>query len=69
MQDFREQTGVTFRLAADESTTLGQLARPRGVDAPFPRGVVIDRNLVIRANKRSFDAAETQALIDSLLAE
>ena len=69
VQDFREQTGVTFPLLADEGDTIFQIALPRGTGMPYPRDVVVDENLVIRSNKNSFDPVEMQQLIDELLAE
>ncbi|MBX2801795.1 MAG: hypothetical protein KTR31_29215 [Myxococcales bacterium] len=68
--DFREQTGVTFRLAPDELDTLSQFSFPDGVSgAPYPRDVVVDKDLVVRSIKSSFNPLETQELIDQLLAE
>ena len=69
VDDFRQQTGVTFPLLPDVSHTLGQFTFPPGVQFPYPRDVVVDKNLTIRAIKNSFDADETRELIDQLLAE
>ena len=68
VQDFQEQTGVTFPLVVDETFSIARVEVPRGTDFPFPRDVVIDQDLVIRSNKNSFDSAEMRALIDELLA-
>ena len=68
VQDFREQTGVTFPLVVDQGETLYRVALPRGTAAPYPRDLVIDQDLVSRSNKNSFDAVEMQQLIDELLA-
>jgi len=69
VDDFRQQTGVTFPLVPDEKLTLNQFRFPPGVDFPYPRDVVVGKDLTIRSIKNSFDADETRALIDQLLAE
>lgn len=69
VDDFREQTGVTFRFVPDETFSLGQFAFPPGVAFPYPRDVVVDRDLTIRSIKNSFDADEMTALVEALLAE
>lgn len=67
--DFAEQTGVTFPLVPDEAYTLGQFAFPPGVNFPYPRDVVVDKNGIVRSIKNSFSEAEMVALIEELLAE
>lgn len=65
---FLEQTGITFPVVADEGT-LYDFAFPEGVGYPYPRDIVIDKNLVVRAVKNSFNVTEMDALIEDLLAE
>ncbi len=66
--DFIKQTGVTFPIVADQNT-LSQLAFPEGVGYPYPRDVVIGKDLKIRSIRNSFSVDETEALIQALLAE
>ncbi len=68
LADFREQTGVTFPLLPDEAT-LRQFAFPPGVGYPYPRDIVVDKNLRVRSIKNSFHPEEMEALIQQLLAE
>jgi hypothetical protein len=68
LADFLEQTGVTFPIEADRGT-LSKLAFPPGVGYPYPRDVVIGKDLVVRSIKNSFNASEMDALVQSLLAE
>jgi len=68
LADFAEQTGVTYPLVKDPGT-LGQFAFPAGVGYPYPRDVVIDKNLKIRSIKNSFNAKEMDTLVQQLLAE
>lgn len=65
---FVEQTGVSFPILADQGT-LSEIAFPEGVGYPYPRDVVIGKDLRVRSIRNSFNAAETRALIESLLAE
>ncbi len=69
LDDFREQTGVTFPLVSDEGYTLGKIEYPSGVGYPYPRDVVIGKDGVIRSIKNSFDIDEMDALIQQLLQE
>lgn len=66
--DFLEQTGITFPVLADQGT-LYDFAYPEGVGYPYPRDIVIDKNLQVRAIKNSFNVAEMDALVQTLLAE
>lgn len=65
---FVEQTGVSFPIVADQGT-LSQLVFPTGVGYPYPRDVVIDKELRIRSIRNSFNAAETRELVEKLLKE
>ena len=69
LEDFREQTGVTYPFVSDVNGTLGQLAFPPGVGYPYPRDVVIGKDLTVRAIKNSFDLAEMDTLVQQLLRE
>lgn len=65
---FIEQTGVTFPIVSDQGS-LYQLDFPIGVGYPYPRDVVVGKDLTIHAIKNSFDVEEMDALIGQLLAE
>ena len=65
---FIEQTGVTFPIVSDQGS-LAQLDFPIGVGYPYPRDVVVGKDLTIHAIKNSFDVEEMDALISQLLAE
>lgn len=65
---FLEQTGVSFPLVADNGTK-GQFAFPPGVGYPYPRDVVIGKDLTVRSVKNSFNVAEMDSLIQQLLNE
>ncbi len=69
LDDFREQTGVTFPFAADVNSTLGQLSFPPGVGYPYPRDVVIGKDLTVHSIKNSFDLGEMDELVQQLLRE
>ena len=66
--NFIEQTGITFPVVADNNT-LYQFSYPSGVGYPYPRDIVIGKDLTVRSIKNSFNVAEMDALIQSLLAE
>ena len=67
--DFIEQTGVTFPIVVDEASTLGEFAYPQGVGYPYPRDVVVGKDLTVRSIRNSFDVHEMDTLIQQLLAE
>ena len=67
--DFIEQTGVTFPVIPDEGSTLSQFDFPGGVGYPYPRDVVIGKDLTVRSIRNSFDAEEMTTLVEQLLAE
>ncbi len=66
--DFIEQTGITFPVLADEGT-LYDFVFPPGVGYPYPRDIVIGKDLTVRSIKNSFNVTEMDALIQALLAE
>jgi hypothetical protein len=68
VQDFREQTGVTFPLLGDQGT-LWQFSFPEGVGYPYPRDVIVGKDLRVRAIRNSFDVGEWTQLVEELLAE
>jgi hypothetical protein len=68
LDDFAEQTGVTFPLVKDKGT-LYKFAFPEGVGYPYPRDVVIGKDLTVRSIKNSFDPNDIDELIQQLLAE
>lgn len=67
--DFIEQTGVTYPVVADPNFSLGAFAFPPGVGFPYPRDVVIGKDLTVRSIKSSFDVGELADLVDRLVAE
>lgn len=68
LDDFLEQTGVTFPLVKGQNT-LYQFAYPQGVGYPYPRDVVVGKDLTVRSIKNSFDAKDMDGLVKQLLAE
>jgi hypothetical protein len=68
LDDFAEQTGVTFPLVKDQGT-LYKFAFPEGVGYPYPRDVIIGKDLTVRSIKNSFDPNDIDELIQQLLAE
>ena len=69
LDDFRQQTGVTYPFASDVPGTLSLLAFPQGVGYPYPRDVVIGKDLTVHAIRNSFDVVEMDALVERLLRE
>ena len=69
LQAFVEQTGITFPVVEDEPGTLGDLDFAGGVGYPYPRDVVVGKDLTIRSIRNSFNAEEMDALVQRLLAE
>lgn len=68
LDDFREQTGVTFPLVADQGS-LYNFAFPSGTGFPYPKDVIVDKDLKIRMVRSSFDIEEMGSLVETLLAE
>lgn len=68
VDDFIEQTGVTFPIVSDQGT-LRSFDFPTGVGFPYPRDVVIGKDLTVRSIKNSFDVGEVDTLVQQLLAE
>ncbi len=66
---FVEQTGVSFPIIPDENFSRGLFSFPGGVGYPYPRDVVIGKDLTVHSIKNSFDPAEMDALVQTLLAE
>lgn len=65
---FVEQTGVTFPIVEDRGTQF-RIAFPTGVGYPYPRDVVVGKDLRIHSIRNSFNADEVEALVRRLLAE
>lgn len=68
LNDFIEQTGVTFPIV-NSNNTLYNFDFAPGVGFPYPRDVIVDKSLVVHSIKNSFDVEETKALIEQLLAQ
>ncbi len=66
---FVKQTGVSFPVVSDRNNTLGDLAFPPGVGYPFPRDVVVGKDLRVRAIRNSFNVDQMSALVAALLQE
>lgn len=66
--NFREQTGVTFPFIEGQYT-LNRFAFPAGVGYPYPRDIVVGRDLTIHSIRNSFNVVEMEALVEQLLAE
>lgn len=69
VQDFVEQTGVTFPIVADQNNSKGEFAFPGGVGYPYPRDVVVGKDGTVRSIRNSFNLDEMDALVRDLLAE
>jgi hypothetical protein len=65
---FIEQTGVTFPIIEGRGT-LGLFEFPVGVGYPYPRDVIVGKDLVVRSIRNSFSVEETDTLIQQLLNE
>ncbi len=68
MQDFREQTGVTFPPVPSQGT-LNRFSFPSGVGYPDPPDIVVGKDGTIRSIRNSFQVDEMDSLIQELLAE
>ncbi len=66
---FVEQTGITFPVIQDESRTLRLFDFPPGVGYPYPRDVVIGKDLTVHLIRNSFNVDEVDALVQRLLRE
>lgn len=66
LADFAAQTGVTFPLVADQGTK-SLFAYPPGVGYPYPRDVVVGKDLTIHAIENSYDVDAMDTLIQQLL--
>jgi len=69
LANFLAQTGVTFPVLADTGGSLSQFDFPPGVGYPYPRDIVIGKDLRVRSIRNSFNVDEMDALIRALLAE
>lgn len=68
VENFVEQTGVSFPIVPDEDTKF-LFSFASGVGYPYPRDVVIGKDLRVHAIKNSFDGAQMEALVQTLLNE
>ena len=68
LQEWVDDTGVTFGVAADTDGTYGQYDRV-GATAPFPLDVIIDRNGIVRYQSVGYDPDAMEAVILELLEE
>ena len=68
IEDFVEQTGVTYPVI-DGRDTQRDFAYPPGSGYPYPRDVVIGKDLTIHSIRNSFNLPELRALVERLLAE
>ncbi len=69
LADFIKQTGITFPVKLDTSGTLSKFAFPPGVNYPYPRDVIIGKDLKVRSIRNSFNVKEVDALVQKLLKE
>lgn len=65
---FAEQTGISYPIVAAQGT-LNKFSFPPGVGYPFPRDVIVGKDLVVRSIKNSFSADDAETLIKQLLAQ
>lgn len=68
LNNFIAQTGITFPVVRDNNT-LFLWAFPDGVGYPYPKDIVIGKDLTVRSIKASFNVDEMDSLIQTLLAE
>ena len=68
LTNFIDQTGITFPVVRDNNT-LFLWAFPDGVGYPYPKDIVIGKDLTVRSIKASFNVDEMDSLIQTLLAE
>jgi hypothetical protein len=68
LNNFIEQTGVTYPIIRDNST-LGRFEFPPGVGYPYPRDIVIGKDLTVHSIKSSFNFEEMDNLVRSLLSQ
>lgn len=66
---FAEQTGITFPFVQDINSTLWDFSFPPGVSYPYPRDVVVGKDLTVRSIRSSFNVDEMDSLVQQLLAE
>lgn len=66
--DFIAQTGITLPVVNGQGT-LSKFAFPPGVGYPYPRDVVVGKDLRVRSIKNSFNVDDTRQLVEQLLAE
>ena len=66
---FIKQNGITFKTVKDVNDTLNKITFPLGVKAPYPREVIVDKTLTIRAIRSDFNVKEVDTLIQKLLKE
>lgn len=65
---FVKQTGITFPVVPSQGT-LSKFAFPPGVGYPYPRDIVIGKDLKVRSIKNSFNVAEMDSLVQQLMKE
>ncbi len=68
LEDFIVQTGVTFPIVQSHNS-LGNFDFAPGVGFPYPRDVIVGKDLTVRSIKNSFDIDEVKTMLDALLAE
>ena len=68
LADFIKQTGITFPVKSSNGTE-GLFAYPSGVGYPYPRDVIIGKDLTVRSIRNSFNVKEVDALVQQLLKE
>lgn len=56
-------------MLADQQGTVSKFTFPSGVSYPYPRDIIIDKNLKVRAIRNSFNLKEVEALVQQLLKE
>ncbi len=69
LDDFRAQTGVTFPFAFDENWTLYSIGFDDAGYSPYPRDVLIGKDLTILAIRSEFEPDEWVRLVEEALAK
>ena len=68
LADFVAQTGVTFPIVHSQGT-ISRFAFPPGVGYPYPRDVVVGKELTIHSIRNSFHPDEMRELVEQLLSQ
>lgn len=69
VQEFVAQTGVTFPVGVEVTSTYEMFTENHDGANPYPVDVIVDRSGIIRYVAREYDPAAMRAVVEELLAE